>query len=404
MSLRRILAITLIFCLASAGWAFLGTVTSFRADNAYYSLGSQVGQLWGRPLVQQAPVFNVQMPGSRAVRWVMPAENEIQVELLPDERKKGLIWYPTYICRFQGRYILTNEEAVLQKVRLHFDFPEPGATYDNFSATIDGRSLGMAVDPQNGIDHLLELAPGQSREFYLRYETRGMDYWRYQPDPHTGRVRNLNLEVVAGFTNPDYTSGSLSPMAVEPLDNGLRLTWKAADLITRADMGVIMPQKINPGPLAARITYFAPVCLLFFFVLVTAMGLVYKIPIHPMHYLFVAAGFFAFHLLLAYLVDHIPIHMAFVISAAVTVGLVTSYLQTALKKQLPWKVAVAGQVFYLLLFSYSFFLKGATGLTVAVGSVATLAVLMKVTAGIQWEDVFVRRRAARRAVPETGRS
>jgi hypothetical protein len=94
-----------------------------------------------------------------------------------------------------------------------------------------------------------------------------------------------------------------------------------------------------------------------------------------MHYLFVAAGFFAFHLLLAYLVDHLGMHGAFFLSAA-------------LGKRFPWKLAAAGQVFYLALFSYSFFLKGMTGLTVAIGSVATLAVLMKVTAGVDWEGVF----------------
>jgi inner membrane protein involved in colicin E2 resistance len=136
------------------------------------------------------------------------------------------------------------------------------------------------------------------------------------------------------------------------------------------------------------------------------MGIVYNIPIHPMHYLFVAAGFFAFHLLLAYLVDHIHIHLAFLLAAGISVGLVTSYLQAALKKRLPWKVAVAGQIFYLVIFSYSFFLKGFTGLTVALGAVATLAVLMKVTASIQWETVFMQKKptpAAAVKVPQGSR-
>ena len=48
----------------------------------------------------------------------------------------------------------------------------------------------------------------------------------------------------------------------------------------------------------------------------------------------------------------------------------------------------AGQLFFLVLFSYSFFLKAMTGLTVAVGSVVTLAILMKVTARTDWDTVF----------------
>jgi inner membrane protein involved in colicin E2 resistance len=110
--------------------------------------------------------------------------------------------------------------------------------------------------------------------------------------------------------------------------------------------------------------------------------------IHPMHYLFVAAGFFAFHLLLAYMAGLVHIHVAFIVSAVVSVALVTTYLSMALRGEFPWKVAAAGQIFFLVLFSYSFFLKGITGLTVAVGSVITLAILMKVTAHVDWDKVF----------------
>ncbi len=150
----------------------------------------------------------------------------------------------------------------------------------------------------------------------------------------------------------------------------------------------IIPEPLNPGPLSARITFFAPVCLLFFFVLVAAISIVCKVRIHSMHYLFVAAGFFAFHLLFAYLVDHVNVHLAFALAALATVLLVTGYLTAALGKPFPWKVAGGGQIFYLLLFSYSFFLKGMTGLTVTIGSVLTLAALMKITAKVDWFDFF----------------
>ena len=110
-----------------------------------------------------------------------------------------------------------------------------------------------------------------------------------------------------------------------------------------------------------------------------------------MHYLFITAGFFAFHLLFAYLVDLINIHLSFFISAIVSVALVILYLSVALGKSFPWKIAAAGQLFYLVLFSYSFFLKGVTGLTVTIGSIITLAVLMTMTAGLNWDNVFVKK-------------
>jgi inner membrane protein involved in colicin E2 resistance len=110
-----------------------------------------------------------------------------------------------------------------------------------------------------------------------------------------------------------------------------------------------------------------------------------------MHYLFVTAGFFAFHLLFAYLVDLINVHAAFLAATVTSVGLVTSYLRAALGPRFPWRLAAAGQCVYLVLFSYSFFLKGMTGLTVTIGSILTLAALMYATARLDWSGVFRRR-------------
>ena len=93
----------------------------------------------------------------------------------------------------------------------------------------------------------------------------------------------------------------------------------------------------------------------------------------------------------------VNINLAFLISAIVSVALVTSYLSGALRRAFPWKVAAAGQVFFLVLFSYSFFFKGITGLTVAIGSVVTLAILMKVTAHLNWDEVFEQRKYVKQA-------
>ena len=77
-------------------------------------------------------------------------------------------------------------------------------------------------------------------------------------------------------------------------------------------------------------------------------------------------------------------------STLISVGVVTFYLRAALGERFPWKTAAIGQLFFLVLFSYSFFVKGMTGLTVASGSVITLAAIMAVTAKLNWTEVFSR--------------
>jgi len=154
------------------------------------------------------------------------------------------------------------------------------------------------------------------------------------------------------------------------------------------DIALKMPQKLQPGPLAGRISYFAPVSLFFFFFLVFILSTLRGNDLHPMNYFFLAAAFFAFHLLLAYLADHISIHMAFVISSVVSIVLVVSYLRLVVDWRFAMLEAGLTQLIYLVLFSYAFFFEGFTGLTVTIGTILTLFVVMQMTGRIRWEEKF----------------
>ena len=105
------------------------------------------------------------------------------------------------------------------------------------------------------------------------------------------------------------------------------------------------------------------------------------IDLHPMNYFFLAAAFFSFHLLLAYLVDHMSIH-AFAIAAAVSVFLVVSYLRLVVGIRFASREAALAQFVYLVMLR--FFLKGFTGLAITIGSVLTLFVVMQMTGRIRW--------------------
>jgi inner membrane protein involved in colicin E2 resistance len=148
-----------------------------------------------------------------------------------------------------------------------------------------------------------------------------------------------------------------------------------------------MPKLLNAGPVALRIVQFAPVSLLFFTAVVLLVAVLKRIPLHPMHVFFVSAGFFAFHLLFAYLVDLLDPYASFGVAAAVSLLLVAGYLR-AVGGKLLFRVAVPAQLIYLMLFSLSFFFDGLTGITLAVVSVLTLALLMILTAKVDWRQVF----------------
>jgi inner membrane protein involved in colicin E2 resistance len=130
------------------------------------------------------------------------------------------------------------------------------------------------------------------------------------------------------------------------------------------------------------------VSLLFFFAVMVVLGVLSGHSLHPMNYLFLAAAFFSFHLLLAYLVDHVDLHASFAIAAATSLLLVTSYLRLVTGLRTALLQAGLAQLVYLVLFSYAFFFEGYAGLTVTIGAVVTLFVLMQITGRLDWGRVF----------------
>jgi inner membrane protein involved in colicin E2 resistance len=107
-----------------------------------------------------------------------------------------------------------------------------------------------------------------------------------------------------------------------------------------------------------------------------------------MNYLFLCAAFFSFHLLLAYLVDHISIHLAFLICSLVSIFLVVSYMRLVVGERFAFIEAGLTQFVYLVVFSYTFFFKGYTGLAVTVLSIVTLFILMQMTGRVNWSEIF----------------
>ncbi len=106
--------------------------------------------------------------------------------------------------------------------------------------------------------------------------------------------------------------------------------------------------------------------------------------IHPMNYFFFGCAFLAFHLLFAYLVDHVAIVTAFAISATVSTFLVVTYARLFVGWLFALREMALAQLIYLVLFSFTFLWQGFTGLAITVGAVATLFVMMQITGRLDW--------------------
>ena len=390
-----IASLVLIYSGATIAWVVLGAETRRRSDDSYHELEAKVNSLWGTPQTQLAPVLTVEeavpasKPGGKAAvvrHKLQPDSSDIRARLSLDLRRKGLLWYRTYVVDFDGEYTAAHGvpgEATLVATAM---LPSGSSTYDDFLFSVNGKEAVPTGDLAGGVEQRVPLRAGQPAKIRLRYSSRGMDTWTYQLGEGTARVKDFKLAVKTDFDGFDLPT--LSPTSKKQTDGGWELTWEFKSLISSLHPAIEMPGKLNPGPLASRISYFAPVGLLFFLAVVVIIGTMRGRNLHPMHFFFICAAFFAFHLLLSYLADHIDINLAFAISAAASVLLVGSYVARLVGLRFTLLVVASSQLLFLVLFSYAFFFKGFTGLTITIGSVLTLAILMHVTAKVDWHTRF----------------
>ena len=84
--------------------------------------------------------------------------------------------------------------------------------------------------------------------------------------------------------------------------------------------------------------------------------------------------------------DHVSIHLSFIVCSAVSLFLVVSYLRLVVGMRFAAFEAGGTQFLYLILFSYAFFYKGFTGLAITIGSILTLFAVMQMTGRIRWSE------------------
>jgi hypothetical protein len=403
MNVKRLFAIGFIFAMTAAAWFVLATSLLVRSA-VKDRLAQRVEERWGGPWVQTVPFIEETGDGAEAGQ-VEPASSAITVDLDLDYRRMGLLWYATYSVVFDGVYKLANPDArpatflvSLEPPTARGESSKEGYLGKEWSTPVRFSQLRLddfafeevegASDAGGGTTLTLTVPAGQSKKFRLHYKSWGRDRWTYDFGPQLRHIRNFNLTATTNFRDVDFATVSPTEPK-EETDDGWRLAWKYDS--TRAkglSLTVDMPQRQNPGTLAGSISFFAPVSLLFFLTVMVVITVVKKVEIHPMNYFFLAAAFFAFHLLLAYLVDHIDVQAAFFISAAVSVLLVVTYLRLVTGARFALFYAGTAQLVFLVGFSYAFFYEGFTGLSVTIGAIITLFVLMQVTARVNWSEVF----------------
>ena len=414
--LRQILALGFIFVCTTIAWIVLGSTIFSRTYGANQQLQGHVASTWGTSQEQSPPTAHYTVSEQTSSTTVengklvvhndkvehqipLPLDSSrIRVKINLDPRQKGLLWYSTYAVDFGGDYVFRNPSAESQSVSFRLNFPAQKAIYDGLQMKINDQLVPPATDEQ-GTVVIATIPPQSTANLHVAYRSQGLDSWRYKLAEGIAQARDFQLVMQTNFRNIDFADDTLSPSSKTLIPRGWELKWEYSNLVSGFQIGMTMPEKLQPGPLAGDISYAAPVSLFFFFFLMFIITTLRDIDLHPMNYFFLATAFFAFHLLLAYLVDQISIHAAMAIASVVSVLLVVSYLRLVVGMRFAALEAGTAQLVYLVLFSYAFFWRGFTGLSITIIAIVTLFVVMQATGRIRWSERFAAR--SRKPLPNT---
>src|SRR5262249_47614387 len=261
---KRVLALVVIFIFATVAWMILGATIFQRTYDQDSSLRSKVSSTWGSPQVQSPPSASFEETiqenqdfyehGRTVTRLVKrqrrvdlaPISTRASASIQLEHRQKGLLWYATYKVLFSGQYGFRNPSSEEQTLTFSFPFPADQAIYDGVSFAVDGAPVSFKNQGNAGLV-TVPVAAGKTVVLTAGYSSQGMDRWGYRFSDQIAQVRDFQLTMITNFKDIDFPDNTLSPSEKHETADGWKLDWNYKDLLTGYQIGMVMPEKLQPG-------------------------------------------------------------------------------------------------------------------------------------------------------------
>jgi hypothetical protein len=374
---KHLLASTSIVVFAT--WVIAAQVEQ-RNDFAGSHVAQDVESRWGAPVAQPAPSLRYVQSGTifTELKKLPFDRQEVKIDAKMNYRKRGLRYFSGFDFALTAVYRVNNAEP--NDIDVAFIFPielnKSQVLLSELKFQVDGEDA--ALDLGKGGNRLVwtgRIAKGQSSEFHIRYQARGLESFVYKLDPSLP-ARNVRLHVgVAGGENFDYPAGVLSASNVTQTRAGVALDWTFPSLESGVNLGVILPSEKTFDSIIATMARRAWVPFLAFAALVLLLSARHERPLLFYESWLLASAFGFTFVLLAYLAAFLNFYLAYAI-ALVGLGVaVVLYLQRLMpceRRETLWCIWVAT----MLIPTAAVILQGYTGLIYTLEILAALLGVM----------------------------
>lgn len=387
---------------------------------------SDIMRSWGGQQLIAAPILilpyeymDVTQYGSRLVTggrlYVLPEDLDIDVELRPEVRYRGIHKVPIYssTMRFEGSFSMPGINALkINTSQIDWDnaliaigVSDARAVVKTPQIEIGGQSSsfvagGLEVDglpPQivASIENPFDEDNGQRVSFAFELNINGTNSLGFLPLGDT-----TSVVVNSPWTSPSFT-GAYLPVTREITESGFSANWEVSSLgrtmpsvwvegelinndIRQSEFGVDIYMPVGLYQLTLRTTKYAVLFIGLTFVAYFMFEIMAGLRLHLLQYLMIGFANTLFYLLLLSLAEHIGFGWAYLASALASSSLIVGYSRAALQSR--HRVGLIAVVL-LCLYSFLYMTLKAESYALLAGSLGlwtSLAIVMYLTRRVDW--------------------
>lgn len=262
-------------------------------------------------------------------------EADHRLLLWTNYRMKGNAWYPGF--EVEGAFTYRFENFADRDAVAKFTFPTPAnqGVVDRIAVLLDGKPLAQKLlVSDKAIEWKMPVKQGAKHALAISYHSRGLGHLRF--DPGAGRqLDKYRVEmIVRGVARDkvDYPYGCMTPTegpvetTVAAPDGAsqpqLTMKWNLDHAVTRVGMGIIIPDKQQPGFYVGRILEAAPWGLVLLLAMVVVTFLALGETPHWLPLALLALAYHLYYLLMA----HIGEFASLVTAMAIAAGALTALM------------------------------------------------------------------------------
>ncbi len=357
----------------------------------------------------------------RNVVYVLPDTLRVMATAAPDTRTVGLYETPVYTARVQveGEFLKRDFAHMLaekperqvkwQEARLLVLNSESKALRGVDDLVVAGESARVAADSYAGLSGISASVPeaavrGEgSIPFRVTLTLTGSTSLTFLP-----LARKADITLESAWPHPKFegapapldpqigAEGFTAKWSVLEINRSFGQTWfdsqvsaglPAASAFAQSGVGVTFYEPVDVYQRNYRAVHYAALLIVITFLTFFLWEHISGIAIHAMQYLMVGMALALFYLLLLALSEHVSFDLAYGVSAAALVALITTYLSGVLRRL---SLALGAGVGLAMLYTLLYWILRSEDYSLLMGALllfGVLAVLMLATRRIDWSNV-----------------